>query len=196
MLSAMRRLIVLGAALLVAAGCGGGSAQQDAISKSAAPKLVLQQSALGAAFTQFDDGKQVLADRPAGPRFDTTRFDRLGGWKSRFKRTGDATTRGPLVVESRLDLFAADDGAKKDYGAYLLQYHDAAGKALAGLGDEAHSFTFTTGSGQFEVRYYTVAWRERNATASVSVNGFNGKLTLADALELARAQERRMATAR
>ena len=151
MLSAMRRLIVLGAVLLVAAGCGGGSAQQDAISKSAAPKLVLQQSALGAAFTQFDGGKQVLADRPAGPRFDTTRFDRLGGWKSRFKRTGDATTRGPLVVESRLDLFAADDGAKKDYGAYLLQYHDAAGKALASLGDEAHSFTFTTGSGQFEV---------------------------------------------
>ena len=196
MLSAMRRLIVLGAVLLVAAGCGGGSAQQDAISKSAAPKLVLQQSALGAAFTQFDGGKQVLADRPAGPRFDTTRFDRLGGWKSRFKRAGDATTRGPLVVESRLDLFAADDGAKKDYGAYLLQYHDAAGKALASLGDEAHSFTFTTGSGQFEVRYYTVAWRERNATASVSVNGFNGKLTLADALELARAQERRMATAR
>jgi hypothetical protein len=195
MLSAMRRLIVLGAVLLVAAGCGGGSAQ-DAISKSAAPKLVLQQSALGAAFTQFDGGKQVLADRPAGPRFDTTRFDRLGGWKSRFKRTGDATTRGPLVVESRLDLFAADDGAKKDYGAYLLQYHNAAGKALASLGDEAHSFTFTTGSGQFEVRYYTVAWRERNATASVSVNGFNGKLTLADALELARAQERRMATAR
>ena len=65
-----------------------------------------------------------------------------------------------------------------------------------GLGDEAHSFTFTTGSGQFEVRYYTVAWRERNATASVSVNGFNGKLTLSDALKLARAQERRMAAAR
>ena len=104
--------------------------------------------------------------------------------------------QGPLVVESRVDLFAADDGARKDYGAYLLQYHDAAGKALGGLGDEAHSFTFTTGSGQFEVRYYTVAWRERNATASVSVNGFDGKLTLADALKLARAQERRMAAAR
>lgn len=191
----MRGLIVLGAVLLVAAGCGGGSAQ-DAISKSAAPKLVLQQAALGPPFTQFDGGKQVLADRPAGPRFDTTRFDRIGGWKSRFRRIGDATTRGPLVVESRLDLFATDDGAKKDYGAYLLQYRDAAGKALAGLGDEAHSFRFTTGSGRFEVWYYTVAWRERNATASVSVNGFSGKLRLADALKLARAQERRMATAR
>ena len=193
---AMRALIVLGAVVLVAAGCGGGSGKHDAISTSAAPKLVLQPSQVGPAFTQFDGGKQVLADRPPGPRFDTTRFGRVGGWKSRFKRAGDATTRGPLVLESRVDLFAGDDGAKKDYGAYLLQYHDAAGKALGGLGDEAHSFTFTTGSGQFEVRYYTVAWRERNATASVSVNGFNGKLTLSDALKLARAQERRMAAAR
>ncbi len=193
----MRALIVLGAAAaLVVAGCGGGSAKHDAISTSAAPGLVLQQSALGPAFTQFDGGKQVLADRLPGPRFDTTRFDRIGGWKARFKRAGGNETRGPLVVESRLDLFATDDGAKKDYGAYLLQYHDATGNALAGLGDEAHSFTFTTGSGQFAVRYFTIAWRERNATASVSVNGFDGKLTLADALKLARAQERRMAKAR
>ena len=192
----MRGALVLGAVVLVAAGCGGGSAKHDAITAAAAAKLVLQPSQLPPPFTQFDGGKQVLADRPSGPRFDTTRFGRVGGWKSRFKRAGDATTRGPLVVESRVDLFADDDGAKKDYGAYLLQYHDAGGKALGGLGDEAHSFTFTTGSGQFEVRYYTVAWRERNATASVSVNGFDGKLTLADALKLARSQERGMATAR
>jgi hypothetical protein len=189
----MRGLLVLGAAVLVAAGCASGSAKHGAITATAAPKLVLQPAELGPAFTQFDGGKQVMADRPPGPRFDTTRFGRVGGWKSRFKRAGDAATRGPLVVESRVDLFASDDGAKKDYGAYLLQYHDASGKALGGLGDEAHSITFTTGSGQFEVRYYTVAWRERNATASVSINGF--KLKLADALRLARAQELRMAKA-
>ena len=189
----MRTLIVLGAVALLAAGCGGSSAQHSTISADAAPKLVLQPSALGPAFSQFDGGKQVLADRLPGPRFDPTRFGRIDGWKARFKRRGDRTTRGPLVVESRLDLFATDDGAKKDYGAYLLQYHDAKGNALGGLGDEAHSFTFTTGSGQFEVRYYTVAWRDRNATASVSVNGF--KLALADALKLARAQEHLMSHA-
>jgi hypothetical protein len=182
----------LAVVVLVLAACGGSS---DTISATSAPKLVLQRDALGAEWSQFDAGKQVMADRPPGPRFDTTRFGRIGGWKSRFKRSGASATEGPLVVESRLDLFKDAKGAGHDYIAYLAQYATWVAKPVGDLGGEARSFTSTTGSGQFKVRYYTVAWRERNATASVSANGFDGKIELDDVLRLARAQEQAMAKA-
>jgi len=187
----MRRA-ALAVAVLALAACGGSS---DAISVQSAPKLVLQRDALGPEWTQFDAGKQVMADRPAGPRFDTTRFGRIGGWKSRFRRSGSSATEGPLVVESRLDLFKDAKGAAQDYIAYLAEYATWVAHPVADLGDEARSFTSTTGSGQFKVRYYAIAWRERNATASVSANGFDGKLELDEVLRLARAQQRAMAKA-
>ncbi len=176
--------------LVGVAGCGGHS---DTIARKEAPKLVLQQSMLGAGYTQFDGGRQVMADRQSGPRFDPRRFARIDGWKSRFKKGGSTT--GPLVVESRLDLFKGSDGAHQDYLAYLSQYKDWRPRQVAGLGDEAHAFTSSTGSGRFAVRYYAIAWRERNATASVSANGFDGKIELEQVLRLARAQEARMAKA-
>ena len=190
----MPRVLLLALAAVLLAGCGG--AKHNLIEQAEAPKLVLSASALPPAFTQFDRGKQVLADRPPGPRFDPARFGRLGGWKSRFKRAGTRATRGPLVVESRLDLFETADGAKRDFAAYAKQFAPLRGTQAAGLGDEARTFTFTTGSGSFEVRYVTVAWVDRNATASVSANGFEGRLRTADVLRLARVQARAMADAR
>jgi|tagenome__1003787_1003787.scaffolds.fasta_scaffold20983544_6 hypothetical protein len=185
----MRRAVLL-ILLFGAAGCGGHGG--NAISQKSAPKLVLQQSMLGAGYTQFDGGRQVMADRQPG-RSDPQRFDRIDGWKSRFKKGG--STLGPLVVESRLDLFKANGGAHQDYLAYLSHYKDWESPEVTGLGDEAHAFTSTTGSGKFAVRYYAIAWRERNATASVSANGFDRKITLEQVLRLARAQEARMAKA-
>ena len=187
----MRTVLLLALAAALVAGCGG--AKHGLIERSEAPKLLLPASALPQTFTQFDRGKQVMADRLPGPRFETTRFGRVGGWKSRFRRAGTRSTRGPLVVESRLDLFESTDGAKKDFAAYLRQFAPLRGTRAGGFGDEARTFTFTTGSGIYKVRYVTVVWADRNATASVSANGFDGKLQTADVLRLARAQARAMA---
>jgi hypothetical protein len=40
--------------------------------------------------------------------------------------------------------------------------------------------------------YFTVAWRYGNVTASVAVDGFEGKLTLSEALAVARKQQQRI----
>ena len=134
-----------------------------------------------------------MADRLPGPRFDTTRFGRVGGWKSRFRRAGTRSTRGPLVVESRLDLFESTDGAKKDFAAYLQQFPPFAEPEPAASATRRARSRSRPAAGVYKVRYVTVVWADRNATASVSANGFDGKLQTADVLRLARAQARAMA---
>jgi hypothetical protein len=49
--------------------------------------------------------------------------------------------------------------------------------------------------GRPAARFVSVAWRDGNVTASVTVNGFAPGLRPADAVALARAQERRIARA-
>ena len=44
------------------------------------------------------------------------------------------------------------------------------------------------------LRFYRIAWRDRNVTASVILEGFDGKLRLDQALALARRQERLIAS--
>ena len=45
------------------------------------------------------------------------------------------------------------------------------------------------------LRFYRIAWRYRNATASVTAEGFDGKLAFGRALALARKQQRLLAHA-
>ena len=144
----------------------------------------------------------MRADSPPGSRADPTRFGREGGWKARYKRSGSPRTRGALVVESRLDLFESDGGAQDDLDAYESQFEASiqgavAGRLLrvSGLGDRALAITFRQGTPPFATRFFTIAWREANVTASVSVNGFDGKVSKQDALALARKQQRRIARA-
>jgi pimeloyl-CoA synthetase len=40
------------------------------------------------------------------------------------------------------------------------------------------------------VRFFRIAWRDRNVSASVTVQGFGARIALSDALALARKQER------
>ena len=49
--------------------------------------------------------------------------------------------------------------------------------------------TFTQ-PGAVATRYYRIAWRDRNVTASLVVSGFDGKISLAQAVALAQKQER------
>ena len=188
----MRRLALL-LATLAAAGCMGGD--EATFEAKELDGMVLQQADLPEGWIRFDEGRQVRADAPRGERADPRRFGREEGWKARYRRPGSAQTRGPLVVESRADVFTDADGARDELethrdevAADLLERHPD-------LGDEAFAATFRQGSGRLAVRFYLIVWRDENVTASVFVNGFEGKLTLAQSVELARKQQRRIARA-
>ena len=183
---------------LLAAGCfGGGGGGGSSVSAAQGDSLVLAQADVGDEFTQFDRGSQRLADL-SPPRDDPTRFDRKGGWKARFSRPGKPTTDGPLVISSLADLFGSGDGAEKDFELYkqtLAEFVATGGTEVGapGLGDESQAVTYRQGLAPNDVRYYVIAWRDGNVTASLNLNGF--KLTREQALTLAEKQEQRIRAA-
>jgi hypothetical protein len=193
-------------AVLVAGGCfgsegsgGSGGAGSASVPLSQIAKAVLQPADLQPVFSQFDGGKIVGSDLQPGPRGSLERFERRGGWKARYRRSGSSATRGPLVVQSLVDAFPDADRAKDDLDAYGEEFEAAVAKSqgsaerleLPGLGDQAVGLARLQ-VGSPSTRYYTIAWRYGNVTASVSVDGFEGKLTLAQVLALARKQETRL----
>ncbi len=195
----MRRLALTLAFVLVAlTACAGGG--ERSVEPGDLRKIVLQPTDLPADFVRFDEGEQLRADMGGGERSVPDRFGREGGWKARYKRSGTAATRGPLLVESRADLFAKTDGAEEDLDAYRRELSGTvAGSGLSRkvvdaptIGDGAFAVELRT-SGTPTVRFFTIAWRSGNVTASVSVNGF--ELSLRDALALARKQQRRISKA-
>ena len=189
-------VIVLAVAAL--SGCDGGTKN---ISESALPKVVLQPTDLPPVFVRFDAGTLSPRDVSA-PRTDPSRFGRRGGWKARYRRTGSPATRGPLVVQSTVDLFDSAGGAKRDLRAYRAQFEDAASvapgtKLVAAptLGSASYALAQQQPGAIRPVLFFTVAWRDRNVTASVLVEGFDGRITLEDTVALARKQQLRIADA-
>jgi hypothetical protein len=181
--------LLLGATL---AGCGGSG---PTIPRASLKKLVLQSQDLPRLFQEFNSGKQTHLDNQA-PRDDPTRFGREGGWIARFTRPGTTKTRGPLVVESRADLFKDAGGAKKDLHAYQELFTSPSLSqrrvlTIPKIGDDSLAQTFMQ-PGAKPLRFYRIAWRYRNATAAVTVEGFDGNVHPADALRLARKQQRRL----
>ncbi len=200
----LRRSAALAAAVLVLAGCAGiGGDDAGTIEAGNLPELVLRPEDFTNAdsWLLFDEGPQAQADAPLGPRADPTRFGRVNGWKARYRRSGNAATRGPLVVESRADLFGGVDGAEDDLRA--LEDDLEAGRLLSSgervdaptLGDETVAATLLQGDGTAALRYFVVAWRHDAVTASVLVNGFDHGTKLSDAVALARKQQRRIEAA-
>lgn len=183
--------------LLGLAGCslvgGDGGAS---IEVSELEKLVLQPDDLPRSFVRFDEGRQITADLPAGSRADPARFGRRDGWKARYRRLGSSETTGPLVIESKADLFDSSAGAEDDFDAARDDADESEPEwqpiGEPGLGDESFAATLLEGTETSGVRFYQVVWREDNAIASLNANGFARGLTLEDVLELARAQERRI----
>lgn len=163
--------------------------------------LVLQPSDVGSGFLQFDFARQDLLDYSAGPRRDPERFGREGGWKARYRRQGREVKSGPLVIESRTDLFPEEGNAEQDLEAYEDEFaaaiRDSGGRAqlidVPGIGDRVVAMSLLQGSGLRAVRYFRIAWREGNLTAFVSVSGFEGRVSLTDAVRLALRQQARMA---
>jgi hypothetical protein len=187
------RLLLPLAVVLVVAACGGSAT----LSADHLSRFVLQKGDLGAQWTTFENGAQIALDNQGTPRADPHRFGREGGWIARYKRSGTAKTRGPLLVVSRADLFKAASGASSDLGKYRAMFAEAPGAGVRSLpapklGDEAAATTFTQ-PGALPVRFYSIAWRYRNATASVTVEGWDGKVSAGDAVALARKQQARLA---
>jgi len=177
-------------AVVLSAGCTIGGGDDATIQRNELSRTVLQPQDVPSVFSRFDQGRQLMADALSGRRSDPVRFGRIEGWKARFRRSATTSTPGPLVIESRSDLFESSAGAEDDFGAARdgLSDSELAWQPIdePGLGDESFAATFVDG----RVRYYQVFWREDNATATLNVNGFEGKLALADVLALAREQQR------
>ena len=147
---------------------------------------VLKRADLPSVFVPFDDGPIQAVDRPRG----------RSGWKARFRRPGSTATRGPLVIESRVDLVADEDAAAGALGrverSLLSGGADAVEAPAIGAGSIAvrqHEAAVTP------VDLFTVAWHDANVVASVTVSGFAGKIRVEDAVDLARKQQRRIAAA-
>jgi hypothetical protein len=173
---------------------GGDSA---AIDKSELKGLVLQPGDLPRVFIRFDEGRQTRIDQPGGTLADVERFGRQDGWKARYRRGGSPATTGPIVIESKVDVFDDSDGAKQELEAER-------GELVEGLrldhgapdvGEDGFVATGTQGSGRFAVRFYLVGWRHENAAATVFANGFERKLTREQMIDLARKQQARLAAA-
>jgi hypothetical protein len=189
------RALLAAACLLTIAGCGFGADEEEpTVEVGQLESLVLQPEDVRGAFVRFDEGRQVDADQPAGERAHPTRFGRAEGWKARYRRRGSSRTQGPFVIESRADLFESTSGASDELDAHRS---DVEGEQTLvdspRIGDE--SFVSTLRQPSVRVRYYLVAWRHDNVTASVLVSGFERRLSLVDAVELARRQQRRIAAA-
>jgi hypothetical protein len=182
--------------LVALAGCSlGGDGNGAAVERRQLRDIALQPADLSPAFVRFDEGRQGFTDNPGGSRTDASRFGRVDGWKARFRRVGSPDTQGPLVVESRADIFDSSDGATEELEALRRDVRERTGwqqVEVSGMGDEAAGFTLLQGQAELRVAYHLVVWRQENVVASISVNGFARALPFADALELARKQARRI----
>lgn len=182
-------------------GCMGGS--RAAVEPDEARDVVLQPADTSRVFERFDFGRMARADLPAGARSDPARFGREAGWKARYRRPGSASTVGPLVIESLVDVFASADGAEDDLATLRRELASPAEPAITPatalaepkLGDEALAWSALLPAQPRNTVFFTVAWRHRNAVATVSVNGFEGRLAFEAALDLARKQQARLESA-
>jgi hypothetical protein len=176
--------------VILATACDSGST----IATSKLSQLVLTEQDVPG-FTSFFKGSQVRLDNQGTVRADGSRYGREGGWIIRLHPSDSTKTTGSLVIESRADLFKASDGAKSDMAAYRVLFSQISGDhqaiAVAGLGQDAVGITFTQPGGR-TLRFFRIAWRSQNATASITLEGFDGQVSQDDALALARKQEKRI----
>jgi hypothetical protein len=164
---------------LALAACGGGGEPK----RLQLDNLVLRPADLGQRFARFDVGRQRRLDAHPGPRRDPERFDRVSGWKARFRRVGSTSaTAGPLLVESRIDAFAGNDGAKDDLDAYEEEWNqlvvasgatDADRRTVRSLGDDARALNLLQGTVANGQRLIVVAWRRGRLTGGRRVEALH-----------------------
>ena len=190
--SRSHRGAILGSLLLLTL-LGSGCAGEASIEERALPSLVLQEADVPQ-LQLFDEGPQARGDLPSGDRGDPERYGRKGGWKARFRLpSASSESRGPLVVESRADLFGDANGAEKDLQAARGDLADTwTDVETPKIGDAVWAATTVQESAAASIRHYAITWREANVVAALLVQGFDGQLTLGNVLALARAQQKRI----
>lgn len=152
-------------------------------------------------YHQFDGGPVGRADILPPPRDDTARFGREAGWKARYRRDDPSDEKGILVIGSRVDSFQAPGGAKSELEliADEAQARAASGAVrlleTEGVGDASIVLTYEQAAAGRSVVYYEYYWRSGRYSASVVLSGFEGELSIADAVLLARAVQARIAVA-
>lgn len=192
------------AAALAVAGCGGGKKGLHELSDHRLSALVLAVADAGPGYQRLASERIGLRDFHPGPREDPNRFGREGGWKARLRKRGAVVgTPGVVVIDSDADVFSTAAGARQDMAAYRAEFDQVISRsngsdeilAPPGVGEQTAAMTGSVGVGQDAIRFFTIAWRHGNVTASVIVQGFQGKVAFAAALRLARAQDARIAAA-
>ncbi len=186
----MRQGVSIIVLTLILAGCSGDSKR---IADADLSRVVLQPTDLAGSFEQFDEGRQASADQPEGARADVARFGRVDGWKSRYRRRGGVEVRGPLVIESRADLFKSSGGAEDELDEIARER--AVDPSDRDLGDEAVVVSISQAGFPRPLRTFVVSWRSANVVATITANGFQGRVRVADVLRLARLQQARIAAA-
>jgi hypothetical protein len=198
------RVLLAVACFLAIAGCSFDDGEEEStFAVGQLRSLVLQPSDVPRVFVRFDEGRQISADQPPG-RSDPGRFGRERGWKARYRRPGSPRTRGPLVIESRADVFESSKGAEDELEAAESELGSAEDEETTPwepvdaptLGDDSFVMSGVQQALGGGVRFYLIAWREDNLTASILANGFDRGFTVTDALRLARRQQARIASAR
>lgn len=169
-----------------AAGCALGGGDSPSVDRDSLETTVLHREDVPGSFASFDEGPLQMADRPRG----------ADGWKARYRRAGSASTRGPLVIESRVDRFDDSGAAEESLRTIGRELRTGGWTSVdpPAIGDDAHAFRQRE-EAVTPVEYVMVVWRHANAIASVTASGFAGKVTLDEVVELARAQQRRLEAA-
>ncbi len=188
----MRRHTLIALLLLLLLSLIACDRGQEQIQPSELQSLVLQPQDLGAGWIDIGSGAP-------GGRVDqfpgvgsSLRMDHRGAWVARYRWVGGGRRPPALVVESRVDLFQDSAAAEQRLDAAERELRSTDIPATPDLGEETAMGSVTQESLSGLVRFYTVIWRHRNLMASVVVQGFDRTLRLADAVKLARKQERRI----
>jgi hypothetical protein len=189
------RALALAVVVLLAPAMGCMGDGEPAIESANLGRLVLQPDDLGAGFVLFDEGRLGRADYQPGPRRDPQRFGRLDGWKARYRIADPREREGILVVQSIVDAFDSAQGADQDLAAYEQEFEreqpSGSGLSFEPVGEETAAVLFEANG----VFFCSVAWRYENVTGSVLTQSFERETVLAQAFELARKQQGRIAAA-
>jgi hypothetical protein len=189
-LAPVRAVLPMALAAVVAGAACEGSAD-GVLVRGPASRLVLQPRDAPAGMARFG----------SAPDGSTRSFGSGGSdepepratWVSRYRQVDPAVVEGPLVVESSAALFDTVNDARVDLARARggLQGLGGADRvSLPSIGEESYAVTFEQPATPRAVRFVVIAWRFGNATASLTVQGFD--VTPEDAVPLARAQQRHL----
>jgi hypothetical protein len=152
------------------------------------PRLVVAALAAGCVFDGDEraidavDPAQLVLQRSHLPGFGLEWSAGNGRrWTRRYRRPA-------LSVQSTVEISPSSHAAEARFSAAREAFPESGGWqpiGEPGLGAESFASTRVEGG----ARSYEVVWREANVTARLGVNGREGHVPFADALELAEMQE-------